>query len=309
MKSIDAVAEFLGLKPEKLIKTLAYEVDDDLVLVLLRGDNVLSEDKLKTALNAKAMKMADDAMVAKRIGAPGFIGPHTERQALKVVADFGLKSCSGMVMGSNRKDYHLKGVNVSRDINAEYFDIREAQNNDPCGQCGSPYTILRGIEVGHIFYLGKKYSKALKAVFQDQNGESLDMEMGCYGIGVSRTAAAAIEQNHDERGIMWPAALAPYQIHIVQLGVEEELRLFSREVYDKLCQANFEVLLDDRDERAGVKLNDADLLGLPLRISIGKRGLKNGEIEVLPRRRQEEGPIFLPRDNYLEPIKELLASL
>ncbi len=309
LSTIEAVADFLKIKTEKLIKTLAYEIDDELVLVLLRGDTALSEDKLKAALKADRMMMAEDKKVADLVGPPGFIGPLVQKQAIKVVADFALNGSTAMVMGANRKDYHLSGIDVARDIKAEFFDLREAQNNDPCGQCGAPYNIIRGIEVGHIFYLGKKYSKALKATFQDQHGETVDMEMGCYGIGVGRTAAAAIEQNHDEKGIIWPAAIAPYQIHIVQLGIEEEVRLFSQEVYEKLKKANLEVLLDDRDERAGVKLNDADLLGLPLRISIGKRGLKNREIEVLPRRRQQEGPILLPFDNFVEPIKELLRGL
>jgi prolyl-tRNA synthetase len=243
------------------------------------------------------------------VGPPGFIGAMIKNPDIKVVADFALHGATDMVMGANRKDYHLRGVSFRRDLKAELLDLREARNNDPCGQCGAPYTILRGIEVGHIFYLGKKYSKALKATFQNQHGESVEMEMGCYGIGVGRTAAAAIEQNHDDKGIIWPAAIAPYQIHVVQLGIEEEVRLFSLEIYEKLSKAGLEVLLDDRDERAGVKLNDADLLGLPLRISVGKRGLKNGEIEVLPRRRQQEGPILLPVSNYVEAIKELLKGL
>ncbi|HXW53880.1 MAG TPA: His/Gly/Thr/Pro-type tRNA ligase C-terminal domain-containing protein, partial [Myxococcota bacterium] len=223
-------------------------------------------------------------------------------------ADFSLHGKTDMVSGSNKKDIHYLHVDMARDSFAEYFDIRKAKDGDPCGQCGAPFTILRGIEVGHIFYLGKKYSKAMHATVQNEHGEVVEMEMGCYGIGVGRTAAAAIEQNHDERGIIWPPSIAPYHIHLVQLGVDPELSAACEEIYRRLEAASFEVLFDDRDERAGVKFNDADLIGCPVRIALGNRGLKNREIEVLPRGAQNQGPIMVSLESdYVDKLQEILA--
>lgn len=309
-KSIESLAAYLKTSAEKIIKSMAYLVDGELVLVLLRGDHVVSEAKLKSALNANLVQAADEALLESHIGPVGFIGPIGLSSQIKIIADNKLKNLANLITGANKLDTHLINININRDIKAEYLDIKEASAGDPCGECASPYKILRGIEVGHIFYLGTKYAKALGAHVQNQNGENITVEMGCYGIGVGRTAAAAIEQNHDAKGIIWPLSIAPYHIHIVQLGVEEELRNLSQEIYNKLKAYNLEVLLDDRDERAGVKLNDADLIGCPLRITIGKRGLKNQEIEVLPRAKHEEGPIMLSlTKDYGAHIKELLLSI
>lgn len=309
VKSIEELSTFLGLKPEQTIKTLALNVDGSLVLVLLHGDSDLSEAKLKKALGADQVLAFDEKEVARLIGPPGFIGPFGTATEACIVADQALKGRVNMVAGANKKDLHYKGLSVDRDVKAKFFDIREAKSGDPCDNCGAPYAILRGIEVGHIFYLGKKYSKALHASIQNQQGENVDMEMGCYGIGVGRTAAAAIEQNHDEKGIIWPKALAPYEVHLVPLGVEDDLKATSVEIYKALTKAGVEVLLDDRDERAGVKLNDADLLGCPMRVSLGKRSLKNRELEVLPRKHQSEGPHMISLDgDYVDAIKKLLAE-
>lgn len=306
--TIEAVAAYLGVGPEKIIKTMAFSVDGELVLALVRGDHQVSEAKLKSALGAEVLIPATEEHISK-VGPVGFIGPVSVDKTIKIIADNALKGLNNMIAGANKKDFHYKQVSIERDLSLQFMDIKEASEGDPCGECGAPFQILRGIEVGHIFYLGTKYSQALQAQVQNQLGENVTMEMGCYGIGVGRTAAAAIEQNHDEKGIVWPVAIAPYQVHIVQLGVEPDLSALSQQVYEGLIAKGVEVLLDDRDERAGVKLNDADLLGCPLRITIGKRGLKNQEIEVLPRHAQSNGPILLSLgEDYVQRIKELLHT-
>lgn len=307
-KTIADVAKFLGVEPERIIKTVAFFVDGRLTLALVRGNQDVSEAKLKTALKADVVIAADEKSIADAIGPQGFIGPVAVAREIKIVADTSLEGQSEMIAGANKLDKHLARVDVDRDINACFVDIRQAAERDPCGQCGAPFKILRGIEVGHIFYLGKKYSKAMGAVIQNEHGETVEMEMGCYGIGVGRTAAAAIEQNHDERGIIWPASIAPFHVHVVQLGVDEELCRAGQEIYQNLLEAGVEVLLDDRDERAGVKLNDADLIGCPIRLTIGTRGLKNREIEVLERHLPNDQAVRMPLDgDYVERIKELLV--
>lgn len=307
-KTIEDVAKFLKIKPEQLVKSLAFMVDDHMVLALVRGDQEISEAKLKTALKAKMVIKAEEADVAKAIGPVGFIGP-VGLKDIKIVADMGLKGQNGLVFGANKKDTHVSGVDLNRDVTAEYFDLKQAQDGDPCGQCGKPFNILRGIEVGHIFYLGKKYSKALSATFQNEQGQMLEMEMGCYGIGVGRTAAAAVEQNHDEKGIVWPKSIAPYEVHLVQLGVGEEIDAAAKKIYEELNDLGLEVLFDDRDERAGVKLNDAELIGCPVRIALGMRGLKNGEVEVALRKNSADAPKLEPISGLGPKIKELLMGL
>lgn len=299
-------AEYLGVGEENIIKSLAYDVDGHTYLVLVRGNQQVSEAKLKTVLKADVITLLNDEQAAK-IGPRGFIGPVGVRPDIKVVLDHSLRGQGEMVAGANKKDTHYARLNVERDIHGSFFDIRQAEANDPCGQCGEPFKILRGIEVGHIFYLGKKYSKAMGAVVQNEHGETVEMEMGCYGIGVGRTAAAAIEQNHDERGIIWPVSIAPFHVHIVQLGVESDLAFAAEALYGRLLAEGIEVLLDDRDERAGVKLNDADLIGCPIRVTIGNRGIKNREIEVLKRAMPNSEAIRISLDSdYVEKIKELL---
>ncbi len=304
-KTIEEQARYLGVGPEKFIKTLVYEVDGALCLVLVRGDQEVSEAKLKSSLKADLLNLAPEPRVIAEIGPLGFVGPI--KTGLRVFADAGLMTEGNMFAGANKLGFHWSHVNVARDIAPQFLDIRQANNGDPCGECGAPFKILRGIEVGHIFYLGTKYSKAMSASVQNEHGENVTMEMGCYGIGVGRTAAAAIEQNHDEKGIIWPVSIAPYHVHIVCLGFEEEVIKEAKALYEQLLEAGVEVLFDDRDERAGVKLNDADLIGCPVRIAIGKRGVKNREIEVLPRHLQADGPIMISLESdYVERIKEIV---
>lgn len=307
-KTIEEVASFLEAKPENIIKSLVFLVDGRLVVALVAGDQEISEAKLKTALKAQAVQQAEESMIAKCIGPVGFIGPMGLKD-IQVVADLSLAGRSGLISGANKKDAHVANVNMKRDVAATFYDLKQAEDGDGCGSCGEPFKILRGIEVGHIFYLGKKYSKALSATFQNENGETEVMEMGCYGIGVGRTAAASVEQNHDEKGIIWPKSIAPYEVHLVQLGVGEELETAAKNIYEELSSSGLEVLFDDRDERAGVKLNDADLIGCPIRITLGSRGLMNKEVEVVSRRSLSDKPKLMPIANLSGPIKELLASL
>lgn len=304
--SIIDQAKALGVKEADIIKTVVYEADDHLVLVLVLGDQEISDAKLKAYLQADMLVVASEEKAIAHIGPKGFIGALGVDAAVKVIADFSLRGKTNLYTGANKPDTHYKNIDVDRDIRPNYADIRQAQSNDGCGKCGHPLEILRGIEVGHIFYLGQKYSKALSATIQNEHGETMAMEMGCYGIGVGRTAAAAIEQNHDEKGIIWPSSIAPFHIHIAQLGVDEEVTKAAQDLYVQLTDAGLEVLLDDRDERAGVKLNDADLLGCPVRIMIGSRGVKARQFEAV-RRKDQSSVITLSLDeDYVGQIRNLL---
>lgn len=219
-----------------------------------------------------------------------------EFQVLAKSGEDAIASCDSCKYAANIELAKVKGRN----------EVGDAKEGDPCGECGAPFTILRGIEVGHIFYLGKKYSKVLNASFQNELGENEFMEMGCYGIGVSRVAAACIEQSHDDKGIIWPKSIAPFDIHLVQLGEDPDINSLSAHVYEVLQKNGYEVLWDERDERAGVKLNDADLLGCPLRITIGKRSAKDGQVELLFRKDQSKGPIILfVNESFIDNILKL----
>jgi prolyl-tRNA synthetase len=310
-KTIESVCEYLGTPQDQSIKSLVYQCDDDLVLIMLRGDHKLSEAKLQKALGAKRIAMADENDILASVGPVGFLGGVGCKPGVKIVADHALNGTSGLVMGANKVDTHLKNVFLERDVpGVKYLDLREASPGDICAKCEGAYEFLRGIEVGHIFYLGQKYSKALNATFQSETGETGVMEMGCYGIGVGRTAAAAIEQNHDEKGIIWPPSLAPFDVHVVTLGFDDALIEWANKITQTLEARGLEVLLDDRSERAGVKLNDADLIGCPVRITLGSRGLKEGAMEVLPRARQADGAIMIKdQEDFAGQILAMLKEL
>jgi prolyl-tRNA synthetase len=288
MRSIEEVSGFLRMGPERFIKTLVFIADGKPVAALVRGDDQISEPKLKRALGADTLRLAEDAEILQATGAPqGFAGP--VRLAIPVLADVRLTACTGMVTGANKKDAHLTGVEQERDFaGVRFADLRTARAGDVCARCSEgSLEEHRGIEVGQVFYLGKKYSTRLKASFLDPDGNEVVMEMGTYGIGVTRTMAAAIEQNHDERGIAWPTAIAPYEALVVPVKNDAETIAVGDELYAALWAAGVETLIDDRDERAGVKFNDADLLGIPWRITIGPRGLKAGTVELKARRDAE----------------------
>jgi prolyl-tRNA synthetase len=240
------------------------------------------------------LRLADEAEIERLTGAPqGFAGP--VGLSLTIVADRRLAGATGMVTGANKKDMHVTGVEQARDFpNAKLADLRTAHAGDKCARCdGGTLEEHRGIEVGQVFYLGKKYSTPLKLEFLDTDGAGRIMEMGTYGIGVTRTMAAAIEQNHDDNGIIWPISIAPYEVLIVPVKDDEQTRAVAEKLYDELWAAGVETLLDDRDERAGVKFNDADLIGVPWRVTIGPRGLKEGSLELKHRRGGEPRAIAL----------------
>ncbi|HYC53991.1 MAG TPA: proline--tRNA ligase [Candidatus Binatia bacterium] len=281
-RTIEEVSAFLSRPPEHFVKTLILIADEQGIAVLLRGDDQLSEPKLKTLLGAAVMRMAEPAEIERMTGAPqGFAGP--VGLALPIYADYRLAGCRAMVSGANKADIHVTGVCQDRDFPAATFaNLRTAAAGDACARCeDGVFEENRGIEVGHVFYLGKKYSQKLGATYLDDQGNAQVMEMGTYGIGVTRTMAAAVEQHHDDKGIRWPISLAPFEVVIVAVKWDDEpSRKAAMQIHDALQETGVEVLLDDRDERAGVKFNDADLIGIPFRITIGPRGLKQGKVEL-----------------------------
>lgn len=307
-RTIDEVTEFLNITSEQLVKTLIYVVDEEPVAVLIRGDHELNDAKLKNALDAQAVEMASERMVEEATGAPlGFAGPVGLK--IKVVADNEIKAMKNFVVGGNEKDLHLKNVNLERDFKPSLFgDLRTIAPGDACPRCGGHISFGRGIEVGHVFKLGIKYSEAMKAVFLNEQGKEMPMIMGCYGIGIGRTVAAAIEQNHDKDGIVFPVPVAPFEVTILPLQMHNEdvVEAASR-IYGDLLNMGMDVLLDDRDERAGVKFKDADLLGIPVRITVGSRGLKNGEVEV--KLRSEPESFMVPLDNAAVAISDTVKGL
>jgi prolyl-tRNA synthetase len=284
-RKVGAVCEFLGILPEELVKTMVYIADGDPVAVLVRGDHEVQPVKLKNMLGAVEVELADDKQVFETTGVPsGYLGPINLN--IKIVADLEVEAIKNFTIGANEKNHHVQNVNLGRDFDvSQVGDLRQITEDDPCPDCGGDLELTRGIEVGHIFKLGDSYSKALKATFQDSNSEEQNFIMGCYGIGVSRTVAAAIEQNHDENGIVFPLPLAPFQVIILNLDPKnEQITGAAESFYNQLQQESIEVLLDDRDERPGVKFKDADLIGIPYRITIGKRFAKEGEVEVRTRK-------------------------
>jgi prolyl-tRNA synthetase len=282
-RTIEEVSTFLGEPKERFLKTLLYVTDTGAVIAaLIRGDHELSEAKLKNALGCQWVALADEETVIAATGAPvGFAGPLGVKAT--VISDWALRGAQGLVCGANERDYHLTGIEQERDLSSLRFaDLRQARAGDSCPRCQSGvFTAHRGIEVGQTFYLGTKYSKALNATYLDAQGQQHPMEMGCYGIGITRTVAAAIEQHHDENGILWPPPLAPVAAHIVPVNWNDTtIRQAAEDLYTKLLGAGVDVLLDDRDERPGVKFKDADLLGIPLRVTIGAKTLARGMVEL-----------------------------
>ncbi|MSQ47743.1 MAG: proline--tRNA ligase [Deltaproteobacteria bacterium] len=295
-RTIDEVATFLGEAPNRFIKTLVYVTDTGTVVAaLIRGDQELSEAKLKTALGCQWVALADEATVVKATNAPiGFAGPIGIKAT--VLSDWSLRGGAHLICGANERDYHLTGLDLGREVSALTFaDLRQARAGDPCPRCpDGTFTAHRGIEVGQTFYLGTKYSKALGATYQDAQGQDHLIEMGCYGIGITRTVAAAIEQNHDANGIQWPLALAPATVTIIPVNSNDEtMRQAAENLYTTLLAAGVEVMLDDRDERPGVKFKDADLIGIPLRVTIGPKSLARGMVELKRRTETQSTEVTL----------------
>lgn len=288
VRTIEEVCDYLQVRPENVIKTLVFSADGVPIAVLVRGDEEVNEIKVKNYLGCDILEMAMDEMIMAAAGSPrGFVGPIGIK--CRTLADYSLMNLTNMVVGANKEDYHLKNVNFERDFKvAAYADLRVVREDDPCPRCASNIHFARGIEVGHVFKLGTKYSKAMKAIYLDKNGKEQYMVMGCYGIGVGRTAAACIEQYHDENGIIWPMAIAPYQVIITPVNMNDpDLATTAEKLYADLLSQGVEVILDDRDERAGVKFKDADLIGIPLRVTIGPKNLAAGKVEIKTRRSGE----------------------
>ena len=295
VRTIEEVSSFLKVTPDRIIKTLIFNADGMPVAVLIRGDEEVNEIKVKNYLGCAALELGDDAMIQGMTGAPrGFAGAVGIKG--KVIADYSVMNMINFVMGANKEDYHLINVNAGRDFTVNAFaDLRIVSEGASCPRCENSLSLARGIEVGHVFKLGTKYSKALKAVYLDNKGQEQTMIMGCYGIGIGRTVAAAIEQNHDEQGIIWPMPIAPFQVIVTPVNVKDEaLATAAEKLYAALQEKGIEVLLDDRDERAGVKFADADLIGIPLRVTIGPKKLAEGNVEIRNRKSGETKIVSLP---------------
>ncbi|MFQ5353604.1 MAG: proline--tRNA ligase [Thermodesulfobacteriota bacterium] len=282
-KTVEEVSEFLKVSPSTLIKTLIYSTDKGPVAALVRGDLELNEMKLARLLELSVVCLADDETVTKVTGAPsGFAGPVGLK--VPIYADYSVLSICGAVTGGNEADTHLQNVAAGRDFEAVYSDLAFASEGDGCPRCAGVLNMRRGIEVGHVFKLGTKYSDAMGATFLDSNGKEQPIIMGCYGIGIGRTAAASIEQNHDEAGIIWPLGLAPFAVEVLVIKVKDEASMSAAEgIYNGLTEAGVETLFDERNERAGKKFKDADLIGIPVRITVGERNLAEGLVEVKSR--------------------------
>jgi prolyl-tRNA synthetase len=288
--TIEQVAAFLGVPAERVVKTLIFDTDQGPVAALVRGDHEVNAIKLAKAVGAARCEPAVPEVVTKATGAPvGFAGPVGLN--IPIVADLAVRALADFVVGANEADTHFTGVNLADFAVTTWADIRNARAGDPCPRCtGGRLRIHRGIEVGHIFKLGTKYSVAMRANFLDEAGKETPLVMGCYGIGIGRTAAAAIEQNHDDAGIRFPIPIAPYEVVIVSILAkqgQDEVLAASRKIHDDLRARGVEVLWDDRDERPGAKFKDADLIGVPLRVTVGGKGLATGNVELKARTEKE----------------------
>jgi prolyl-tRNA synthetase len=280
-RKAQSVCEFLGIGPDQLVKTLVLLADGEPVAVLLRGDRELEEVKLKNYLGAADIRPADDKEIFDATGVPsGYLGPINSK--IRLLADQEVPAMVNLTVGANEKNYHLQNVNFGRDFEVtEVADFRQLTKDDPCPFCGSAIRLVEGIEVGHIFKLGTSYSESMNAYYQDRDGNERPLVMGCYGIGVSRVVAAAIEQNHDDNGIIFPVPLAPYQVTVLNLGLNDpEVSAAAERIYEQLSEAGIDTFIDDRDERPGIKFKDADLLGFPFRITVGKRFKEKAMVEI-----------------------------
>ncbi len=308
-KTIEEVANFLKIDKTKLAKSLLYKIDNESVLAIVRGDDELNETKLKNLFNGKEIHPADSKEVFKIMGANiGAIGP-VGKSNIKVVMDKMLTVSKNFVTGANEDGYHLINVNIGRDFNPSLIeDIRTVKEGDLCPICGTKLEMYNGIEVGHTFKLGAKYSEKMHAVFLDKEGIEKYYIMGCYGIGIGRTLQAVIEEHHDDLGIKWPVSIAPFHVEILSLNMsDEEIRKYSDKLYNQFLNKEVEVLIDDRiDVSAGVKFNDADLIGVPLQIIIGKKFKENDMIEVKVRETGKK--ILIEKEKITTFVKNFIES-
>lgn len=307
-KTIEDISSFLEVKSEDCIKSLVFNVDGEFVLILVRGDHEINDIKVKNILQAESVELAEHADIEKLLGCSvGSIGPVQLPSEIKIYADLAIQSMVNAVCGANEEGYHFTGVQPERDFKVEeYADLRFIKEGDPSPDGNGTIHFARGIEVGHIFKLGTKYSDALEAKYLDENGKAQSIIMGCYGIGVSRTLSAIAEQYNDEHGLKWPKNIAPYQVHLIPINMKnEEQKDLAESLYQELLQQGYEVLMDDRIERPGVKFKDADLIGLPIRVTIGKKAA-DGILEVKLRNSSETFEIH--KAELLATIAQLLKS-
>ncbi len=307
--TIEQVCRFLKRKPDELIKTLIYTADERPIAVLIRGDGEANENKIRRAAGAAKVALADAAVIQQVTGAPvGFAGPVGMQEPIPIYADHDVEFLRNAVAGANQAETHVTGVNPGRDFQPQgYYDLRNAVDGDPCPRCSAKLAVRHAIEVGHVFKLGTKYSEALGARFLDDKEQLRTIIMGCYGIGINRIVAGLIETSHDENGIIWPVALAPYEVLLVPMKVGDAATMeASGKLYDALLSLGVDVLMDDRDYRPGFKFKDADLVGVPLRVVIGERGLKQGQLEL--KWRWESAPEMIPIENAAARIAELIRE-
>ncbi len=283
-KSIAEIEEFLKVPARNQIKTLIYIVESEPIIILLRGDHQLNEAKLETVLKTGTFRPATEEEIREIMGAnAGSLGPVGVKN-IRIIADLALKGRKNMTTGANETDYHIQGVTPEKHFNAEYYDLRNVEEGDLCPKCKSPLKLVKTIEIGHIFKLGTKYSEAMGAYVLDKDGKKVPIVMGSYGIGVERIMTSAIELYHDKYGIIFPITIAPFEVAIVPVSNKDEKQMeISEELYNKLKNMGIDVLLDDRSERIGVKLNDIDLIGIPIKIVIGPKKIKEGKVEVVLR--------------------------
>jgi prolyl-tRNA synthetase len=288
VRTIDDLAVFFNCGADRFLKSIVYLADSTPVMAVVPGDREINEVKLKNALGALEVELAPDAIVEEVTSAPvGFAGPMTKKP-VRTIFDLSIRTTRNAITGANEKDKHYAGVKAGRDfIIAQEADITSAVKGDACPQCGAALDERKGIEVGHIFKLGYKYTKSMNLTVLDENGKAVYPIMGCYGIGVNRTMAAVIEQHNDDKGISWPMTVAPFQVHLVGIAKSEDEISAVEEIYGMLSNAGIEVLYDDRKASPGVKFADADLIGMPVRVTVGKSYFKDGEIEVKLRRESE----------------------
>ncbi len=309
LKTIDELEAALQTSKEALIKAVLFMVDEKPVLVLVRGDHEVNDVKVKHYYDAKIVELASLEETLTHMNCePGYIGPINVAENVEVIADVAVQMIVNGICGANEKDFHFKNVNSDRDFTVKaYIDLRFIKEGDPSPDGQGTIRFAEGIEVGHVFKLGTRYSEAMGCLFLDENGKNQPMIMGCYGIGVTRTVAAVIEQNHDEKGIVWPRAVAPFDLHLIAVNLKnDDQKALSEELYKQLKKAGYDVLFDDRNERPGVKFADADLIGLPIRITVGKKAA-DGIVEVKIRKTDEV--IEVATNELLNKLKDFLGQL
>ena len=305
--SIEAVSKMLNCRPDQMIKTLIYVADEKPAAVLIRGDHEANEGKLRRALGAAKIELAPPDVIERVTGAPvGFAGP--VGLTIPIWADYDVAAIGSAVVGANAADAHFTGAIRGRDFEVGQFaDLRNAGDGDPCPRCDGKLALRHAIEVGHVFKLGTKYSEALSARFLDEKEQLHPAIMGCYGIGVNRIIAALIETKYDDNGILWPMSLAPYEVLLVPLNVnQQDVMDVANRLYDELTHAGIEVLMDDRDQRPGVKFKDAVLIGIPLRVVIGGRSLKDGQLEI--KWRWKDAPETMPLEGAVVALADLIQA-